>query len=49
LSEFTETIEELKTPPTKLEHLKKNKDLYNEVRKKLHVLDARREPIKKKF
>jgi hypothetical protein len=49
LNEFTETIEELKTPPTKLEHLKKNKDLYNEVRGKLHVLDARREPIKKKF
>lgn len=49
LNEFTETIEELKTPPTKLEHLKKNKDLYNEVRGKLHILDARREPIKKKF
>jgi hypothetical protein len=49
LNEFTETIEELKTPPTKLEHLKKNKDLYHEVRGKLHILDARREPIKMKF
>ena len=49
LGEFTETIEELKTPPTKLEHLKRNKDLYAAVRAKLHVLDARREPIKKKF
>lgn len=49
LTEFTETIDELRTPPTQLEHLKKNKDLYNEVRAKLHVLDARREPIKKKF
>jgi len=49
LTEFTETIDELRTPPTQLEHLKKNKDLYNEVRAKLHILDARREPIKKKF
>jgi len=32
LTEFTETIEELKTPPAKLEHLKRNKDLYAEVR-----------------
>mmetsp|Transcript_20727 Transcript_20727/g.31788 ORF Transcript_20727/g.31788 Transcript_20727/m.31788 type:complete len:653 (+) Transcript_20727:3424-5382(+) len=49
LTEFTETIEELKTPPTKLQHLKKNKDLYNDVRGKIKVLDARRDPIKKKF
>lgn len=49
LTEFTETIEELKTPPTKLEHLKKNKDLYTEVRAKLHILDAKRDPIKRKF
>jgi len=49
LNEFTETIDELKTPPVKLEHLKKNKDLYTEVRAKLNVLDARRDPIKKKF
>jgi hypothetical protein len=35
LNEFTDTVEELKTPPTQLEHLKKNKDLYNDVRAKL--------------
>jgi hypothetical protein len=29
--------------------LKKNKDLYAEVKSKLGELDARREPIKKKF
>ena len=49
LNEFTDTVEELKTPPTQLEHLKKNKDLYNDVRAKLTQLDAKREPIKKKF
>ena len=49
LTEFTETIDELQTPPTKLEHLKKNKDLYSEVRGKIHILEARRDPIKKKF
>jgi hypothetical protein len=49
LSEFEETVKELRTPPTKLEHLKKNKDLYAEVKAKLHILDARRDPIKKKF
>jgi hypothetical protein len=35
LNEFTDTVEELKTPPTQLEHLKKNKDLYHDVRAKL--------------
>lgn len=49
LNEFTDTVEELKTPPTQLDHLKKNKDLYNEVRSKLATFDARRDPIKKKF
>lgn len=49
LQEFVETIDELKTPATDLAHLKKNKDKYNEVRNKLHLLDARREPVKKKF
>jgi hypothetical protein len=49
LTEFTETIDELKTPPTKLDHLKKNKDLFAEVKAKLPALAARREPIKKKF
>ena len=49
LTEFTETIDELKTPPTKLDHLKKNKDLFAVVKAKLPALAARREPIKKKF
>lgn len=39
LSEWTETIEDLKFPPSKLEHLKKNKDLYAEVKAKLDGLD----------
>jgi dynein heavy chain len=49
LTEYSDTVDELKTPPMKLEHLKRNKDLYEEVRAKLHILDARREPIKRKF
>ena len=49
LQEFVETIDELKTPSTDLAHLKKNKDKFAEVKNKLQFLDARREPIKKKF
>jgi hypothetical protein len=49
LKEFVDTIDELKTPSTDLAHLKKNKDKYQEVRNKLHLLEGRREPIKKKF
>jgi hypothetical protein len=49
LTEFHDTIEELKTQSTKLEHLKKNKDLLAEVKAKLPALEARRDPIKKKF
>jgi len=49
LNEFTSTIDELKQPTQKLDHLKKNKDLYAEVKKKLPQLDARRAPIKKMF
>jgi hypothetical protein len=49
LQEFQETIDELKTPSADFAHLKKNKDKYNEVRNKLQYLNARREPIKKKF
>jgi hypothetical protein len=49
LNEFTETIDELKTPPTQLVHLKKNKDLYNNVRAKLGTLHKRIDPIKMKF
>lgn len=49
LKEFVETVEELKTPSTDYAHLKKTKEKYNEVRNKMQTLDARREPIKKKF
>lgn len=49
LKEFQETIEELKTPSSDLGHLKKNKDKFTEVKNKLAYLDARRDPIKKKF
>ena len=49
LNGFTDTIDVLKQQTGKLDHLKTNKDLYNEVRKKLPLLEARREPIKKKF
>lgn len=49
LGEFEDTIAKLKTQPTKLQELKDNRDLYNETKAKLHILDARREPIKKKF
>lgn len=34
LNEFTDTVEELKTPPSQLEMLKKNRELYFAVRKK---------------
>jgi len=49
LNEFDETIVTLKTPPTQLIMLKKNKDLYAEVKNKMEELEARRDPIKKKF
>ena len=49
LNEFTDTIDVLKQQTGKLDHLKTNKDLYAEVKKKLPLLEARREPIKKKF
>lgn len=49
LFEFTDTIETLKQQTGKLDHLKTNKDLYNEVKKKLPLLEARRDPIKRKF
>lgn len=49
LTEFDETIATLKTPPTQLMALKKNKDLYAEVKSKMDELEARRDPIKKKF
>ena len=49
LNGFTDTIDVLKQQTGKLDHLKTNKDLYAEVKKKLPLLEARREPIKKKF
>lgn len=49
LNEFTDTIDVLKQQTGKLDHLKTNKDLYAEVKKKLPLLEARRDPIKKKF
>jgi hypothetical protein len=49
LNEFTEIIDELKQPATKLELLKKNKDLLDDVLKRIDQFDARRDPIKAKF
>ena len=49
LQEFTDIIDELKQPATKLELLKKNKDLLDDVYRRLDQYDARREPIKAKF
>lgn len=49
LQEFVETVDELKTPSTDLVHLKKNKDKQAEVKSKMGKLDARRDPIRKKF
>lgn len=49
LQEFTDIIDELKQPATKLELLKKNKDLLDDVYRRLDQYDTRREPIKAKF
>jgi len=49
LNEFTDTIDVLKQQTGKLDHLKTNKDLYTAVKNKLPELEARRDPIKKKF
>ena len=49
LNEFTHTIDVLNQQTRKLDHLKTNKDLYNEFRKKLPLIEAWRESIKKKF
>lgn len=49
LNEFTTTIDELKQPPSNLQQLKKNRDLFDEVKSKLAIFDQRREPIKRKF
>ena len=49
LNEFDDTITILKTPPTQLAMLKKNKDLFKATKEKLAILDAKRDPIKRKF
>lgn len=49
IDEMQQTVEELKQPSQKRDQLKKNKERYNEVRAKQHLLEARIEPIKKKF
>lgn len=49
IEEMHNTVEDLKLPSQKREQLKKNKERYNEVRAKQHLLEARIEPIKKKF
>jgi hypothetical protein len=49
LDEFEDTITILKTPPTQLAMLKKNKDLFKATKEKLAILDAKRDPIKRKF
>jgi TolA-binding protein len=49
IEEMHNTVEDLKMPSQKREQLKKNKERYNEVRAKQHLLEARIEPIKKKF
>ncbi len=49
LTEFVETVEELKQPSLDLQHLKKNKDKYAEVKSKMKRLEDRKDPIKKQF
>jgi Mg2+ and Co2+ transporter CorA len=49
LQEFEDTANELMQHPNKLDHLKKNKDLMNDVQSRLAQMGGRRDPIKKKF
>jgi hypothetical protein len=49
LQEFEDTANELMQHPNKLDHLKKNKDLMNDVQSRLPQMSGRRDPIKKKF
>lgn len=49
LQEFEDTANELMQHPNKLDHLKKNKDLMNDVQSRLPQMGGRRDPIKKKF
>ena len=46
---FNDVIVELKTPSSDLTHLKKNLDLYDQIKSRLPELEGRIEPIKKKF
>jgi hypothetical protein len=46
---FQEVVDELKTQAGDLKHLKKNQDLYDKVKAELPMLEARLDPIKKKF
>lgn len=49
IDEMKNTVQELKTPSTKLETLKRNKARYAEVRAKQTQLEARLNPIRLKF
>lgn len=49
LLEFSETVDELKTPAADLAHMKRNKDKQAEVKSKMKKLEDRRDPIRKKF
>jgi hypothetical protein len=49
LGEFEDTASKLMQYPNKLDHLKKNKDLMNDVQSRLPQMSGRRDPIKKKF
>jgi len=49
IDEMRNTVQELKTPSTKLDTLKRNKARYTEVRAKQAQLEARLNPIRLKF
>jgi hypothetical protein len=49
LTQFTTTVEELKTPCLDYAQLKKNKDKFAEVKAKIKQLEDRKDPIRKKF
>lgn len=49
LNEFSNTIENLNNPVHDIEYLKKRQYILVETRAKLPVLEAKREPIVKKF
>jgi dynein heavy chain len=49
IDEMRNTVQELKTPSTRLDILKRNKARYHEVRAKQSQLEARLTPIRQKF